>query len=116
MSDEAARYATVIEGLRANGCHAEFHRPGQLVVCRKAPVLAGRIWITWRDRWFVSTWAPAVYAVPEDTDIVALCVACVNDKSKPFYRIPGPIVQQFQLRLLDGQESDDWFSLWDDDE
>jgi hypothetical protein len=105
MSAESAKYDRVIAALGAAGCRAEFHRPGQLVVCLDEPVLTGRIWITWLGQWFISTWVPTIYSVPDDSDVVALCVACVTSECEGnFYWIPEPIVQQFGLRLLSEQE------------
>jgi hypothetical protein len=108
MCREDAQYERVISDLVAAGCTAEFHRPGQLVVCLKEPVLSGRIWITWRGQWFICTWVPTVYCVPDDTDIIALCVACVTYPHTPFYQIPAPIVDQFRLRLLNESELEAW--------
>jgi hypothetical protein len=113
MPTGANQYELVIPVLLAAGCAAQFHRPDQLVVCRKEPVLTGRIWISWRDQWFISTWVPAIYSLPGDCDVVALCVACVTHDcaSERFYRIPDSIVQQFGLRLLAESEADQWLSL-----
>ncbi len=103
----SAQYEEVIRTLTAAGYRAQFHGPGQLVVCRREPVLSGRIWITWRGCWYISTWTPAVYLVPDETNIVGLCVACVDDTrgAQPFHLIPEAIVQQFALRRLDELET-----------
>lgn len=107
------KYRSVIAALVTQDARAEFHSPGQLVVCLEEPVLAGGIWITWQGRWFISTWTPAIYWVPEDIDIVELCLACVRWEGDPFHTIPDPIATRFRLRRLDQSEVDELNQNWD---
>jgi len=101
MNTGEAKYQNLIAALTAAGMRAELHNPDQLVVCTDEPVLTGRIWITWRNQWFISTWTPAIYSVPDDVDVVALCLACVSWESGSFYTIPDKIAQQFRLVRLE---------------
>lgn len=116
MCSGDVKYQAVIPALIAKGCHAEFQRPDQLVVCLNGPVLTGRIWITWREHWFISTWVPTIYAVPDNADVVGLCVACVTHAPDRFYQIPDSIVQQFQLRLLDETARDELLATFNSGE
>jgi hypothetical protein len=101
--EDSERYAAIIAALASAGHHAECHRPGQLV-------LSGRLWITWQAKWFVSTWLPAIYPVPLDVDIVALCVAIQEWPSGPFYTIPDEIADRFGLARADYADLPEWFA------
>jgi hypothetical protein len=93
-------YDPVTYQLEAKGIRAEFQRPHQLV-------LSGRLWITWNAGWYVSTWTPAVYPVPPDIDVVAVCEACLNWPGEdPFYVIPEPICERFGLVRMESSEFD----------
>ena len=104
QTPEARRYENVTAALAARGVRAEFHRPGQLV-------LSNRAWITWQGQWFISTWTPAVYPVPDRVDIVALCMACQEwAGGGPFYTIPDEIAERFGLERADDGNLPEWFA------
>jgi hypothetical protein len=88
-----AIYDSVIERLRAKGIRVEFQRPHQLV-------LPSRVWITWNEQWYVSTWMPAVYPVPSDVDVVSLCEECLQWHDDPFYTMPEPICHRYRLSRM----------------
>ena len=100
---DAHRYEAMIAALAARGIRAEFHRPGQLVI-------SGRIWITWQGQWFISTWTPAVYPVPDGTDVVDVCLACQTwSGGGGFYTIPEEIAERFGLKRAEFDTLPEWF-------
>lgn len=91
-------YADVIRRLSDAGISAEFHQPDQLV-------LPSRIWITWSNGWYISTWVPACYRVPADADVVAICTECLAfPAGSPWYTIPAEILARYALERITDAE------------
>ena len=76
-------YKAVIDGLSAHSVQSYFQSPDQLVVSRQPgpawPGPGNSFWISHQqERWYLCTWAPVCYCVPEDIDVVSLCVEFVG--------------------------------------
>jgi hypothetical protein len=94
-----AAYYSVMDRLAAKGIRSEFHRPHQLV-------LPSRVWLTCNERWYISTWTPAIYPVPANVDVTAVCQDCLNWPDDPFYEIPAAICERYGLSRMDDAEFD----------
>jgi hypothetical protein len=95
MAGMEAQYQDLIRRLRRLGIKAELHAPDQLC-------LPSRIWVSWKNSaWYASTWVPTCYRIPEAQDVLAVCQSCFNYAERnPWYHIPAPIVEQYDLELL----------------
>ena len=103
-------HSWAIAELASNGIRALLKPNGQLL-------LPLRVWITWKEQWFISTWLPAAYSVPIDIDIVALCRECLgSDDGGGWYTIPERITAKYRLKRLDYEVVDDLLPISEDDD
>ena len=107
-------YETMAEALEEHALTGQMQRKDQLVVsCQEGPVWPNRGNSFWLSRkqgiWYLSTWLPAGYRVPEDKDILALCSSCMIGDSA-MYRVPADVVGRFGLHELREEEYDRLFA------
>ena len=104
------RYSPVIAEFAKHGIRASLRQPDQLLL----PV---RIWVSWKKQWYVSTWLPALYSVPDEIDIVTLCRECLAaDDGGGWYTIPKRIAEKYRLERLDEEEFQRLFPAIEDDD
>jgi hypothetical protein len=97
-----AQYEQLLEALHSQGIYGRMYRDDQLAL----PI---RVWLSWKDHWYISTWMPACYLIPDDVDIVALCKECMSSGSRSFHLIPEDIVYRFRLVMISDEEFDHLF-------
>lgn len=108
-------YEFMTKALAESGLIGHMRGEDMLVVsCQREPIWPDRgnsFWLSRREGiWYLSTWLPAGYRIPEDQDIVALCAACVGWAESAMYRVPPPLVARFNLHELAEAEYDRLFA------
>jgi hypothetical protein len=104
-------YEKLSAALALDGICGQLLSPTQLVVSRQVgPVWPNRgnsFWVTSvKERWYLFTWAPLGYCLPESGDVVALCRACVDYGISAMARVPPEIMQEFGLIELSEDEAE----------
>ena len=107
-------YQSLTSALAEVGLVAFQQTPGQLVVSTQhGPVWPNRgnsFWLTRENGyWYLVTWAPIAYQIPENESVIDLCVACINACSRAMGVVPEEIDKQFSLRRLGDTEAE---RLW----
>jgi hypothetical protein len=55
-------------------------------------------WVSLKGgRWCLGTWAPALYLVPPEVDLAALCLDCLRASGSPIVEVPSEIVGRYRL-------------------
>jgi hypothetical protein len=111
-------YQAVIEGLSSRSVQSYFQQSDQLVVSRQSgpawPGPGNSFWISHQQgAWYLCTWAPVCYRVPQDTDLVALCVDFVGCGEYAQSRVPADLVDCYRLVELSNQEAGQVFGKED---
>jgi hypothetical protein len=117
MSDPYSELAAALEN---DGIVCRFMRPSQFVVSSQVgnvwPDRGNSFWVTHvAGRWYLFTWSPVGYRVPDSADITALCRTCMGFGESAMYSAPIEIVQQFGLDELSEEETDAVFREMDGD-
>lgn len=102
-------YVVLTEALAAVGLTGQRNRPDQLVVSgQQGPVWPNKgnsFWLSQNQGvWYLSTWSPVCYRVPENQDLVQLCVACMAIGTSAMYRVPPDIAARFKLQEIDDRQ------------
>jgi hypothetical protein len=102
-------YAQLASALAHIGLAGQMMRPDQLVVsAQEGPVWPNRGNSFWMSRrqgfWYLSTWLPICYRVPQAENLVALCSACMQVGTSAMYRVPEDIVGKFGLQEIGNAE------------
>ena len=102
-------YASLTDALHPIGLIGQRMGPDQLVVsAQEGPVWPDRgnsFWLSLRSgTWYLSTWAPMRYRIPDDQDVVSLCSACMDFGTSAMQRVPDEIAARFSLeQISDGE-------------
>jgi hypothetical protein len=56
-------------------------------------------------RWYLFTWSPVGYRVPDSVDFAAVCRACMAFGNCAMYRVPREIAEPFGLIELSEEEA-----------
>jgi hypothetical protein len=112
MSHES--YASLSSALNAIGLTGQQIHPDQLVVsAQRGPVWPNRgnsFWLSLQSgTWYLSTWSPVCYRIPEDQDVVAVCLACAGFGTLTMYRVPEEITARFAMTQISDDEFDRLF-------
>jgi hypothetical protein len=104
-------YRILAAELAADGIRCQFHSPGQMVVSSQVgPIWPNRgnsFWVTNAgSRWYLFTWVPVGYRVPADSDMPALCRACMAHGDSAMGTVPPQIAQAFGLAELSEEEAE----------
>jgi len=92
-----------------DGIRCRFMRPRQFVAQAQVgnfwPDCGNSFWVTHvGGRWYLFTWSPVAYGVPDFADITALCRTCMAFGHCAMYTVTIEIVQQFGLVELSEKE------------
>jgi hypothetical protein len=103
---QAHPYDSLTKALAAVGLVGQRQGEDQLIVSsQQGPVWPNRgnsFWTSYkRGVWYLSTWLPVGYRVPEKKDVLALCQACMSAGASVMYRVPPEVVANFELQELD---------------
>jgi hypothetical protein len=102
-------YTQLAQDLAADGVRCQFQTPGQLVISTQVgPVWPDRgnsFWVTnVSGQWYLFTWAPRGYSLPESDRIAALCRAFMASSAKVEALVPENLIAEFTLRELSDEE------------
>jgi hypothetical protein len=102
-------YITLAKALERAGLTAQRTRPDQLIVsAQEGPVWPNRgnsFWLSQIEgTWYLSTWLPVCYRVPQNQDIVGICLACMAAGTSATYRVPPEISARFELQEIDERQ------------
>ena len=105
---QADPYVGLIMALAAIGLTGQRSRPDQLIVsAQDGPVWPNRgnsFWLSHHEGfWYLSTWLPAGYRVPQEQDLLAHCSACMGGLSA-MYKVPLEVIARFGLQELGDNE------------
>lgn len=108
MSDP---YADLAAALASDGIRCRLQAPDQLVFSRQVasvrPDRGNSFWVTHvGGHWYLFTWSPVGYRVPDSADIADVCRACMAFGDSAMYRVPSEIAESFGLIELSGEEAD----------
>jgi hypothetical protein len=108
MSDP---YADRASALANDGIRCQFQTSGQLVISRQTgsiwPDRGNSFWVTHvAGRWYLFTWSPVGYRVPDSVDFAAVCRAYMAFGNSAMYRVPREIAEPFGLIELSAEEAD----------
>ncbi len=107
-------YRPIVEGLSERSVETYFQGDDQLVVSRQyGPVLpygGNSFWVTNQEGiWYICTWSPTCYKVPEEADLVGLCVDFVDFGSGAQGKIPASMAERYGLTRLTDAEAAETF-------
>lgn len=104
-------YVNLARALGPDGIRCQFQQPGQMVVSRQVgpiwPDRGNSFWVTQVDqRWYLFTWSPRGYLVPEAADMTELCRACMNSTDRAMGTVPDDIIESFALDPLTDEQAE----------
>jgi hypothetical protein len=104
-------YRPLIEELRASSIAVYFQSPDQLVVSRQQgavlPSNGNSFWLSHKEgSWYLGTWAPTCYRVPDEADLVRLCVEFAEHGRSAQPRVPPLLVESFHLVELSDEQAE----------
>jgi hypothetical protein len=116
-----AVYKELADDLAVAGIHCHFQSPGQLVVSGQVgptwPDRGNNFWVTNVDgQWYLFTWVPIGYRVPESHNFVELCRKCMEVGHEAMHQVPPEIVDEFGLIELSEEDAENVMGRMDLDE
>jgi hypothetical protein len=104
-------YKPLIEALQKRSISCYFQNADHLVVCRQrgpAFPFAGNSFSVCHDDdgWYLWTWAPHVYRVPQFENLADLCAEFVDRGESAQAVVPGDLVERYSLVELTPDEWD----------
>jgi hypothetical protein len=111
---ESDPYLPLIEELARMGLIGQRRRPDLLIVStQQGPVWPDRgnsFTLSHREgTWYLSTWLPVHYRVPNQQDLVQICFACMAAGASAMYRVPPELVTGFGLQEIDDRQYEELF-------
>ena len=98
---------SLAERLATVGIGSYLQKPDMLVISNENPAWPGSnsFWVRNRGQaWFIGTWAPAIYRIPPNQNIVKICEVVFRSSSTAIYAIEGSMVEEFKLDRLTDEE------------
>ena len=113
-------YTELTSALNAIGLTGQQRSPDLLVVsAQRGPVYPDRgnsFCLSLRSgSWYLSTWLPACYRIPEGQDVVAVCSACMGFGTSAMYQVPDEIASRFGLEEISDDEFERLFPTNDNE-
>jgi hypothetical protein len=102
-------YVELADWLKTKGIGSYMQSADRLVVSNEKPARPGRncFWVTSKGRqWFVGTFLPAGYHVPEAQEIGPLCETVFRSSPTAVYSLDPAIVTRYRLRTLTDAEAE----------
>ncbi len=121
MHVEIDPYEALAEELHHAGLAAERTRADQLsVATQQDPTCSNRKHSFWLSQsegtWYLSTWLPVCYRVPQGQDLVSLCATCVQAGTSEKYRLRSEVLDRFKVQEIDAAQQERLFPTegWND--
>jgi hypothetical protein len=104
-------YKELASALAEDGIRCQFQSAGQMVVSQQmGPIWPDRgnsFWVTKvAGRWYLFTWVPIGYSLPEAADVAAVCRTCMGVGESAMGRVPSEVIQEFGLVELTEEEAE----------
>jgi hypothetical protein len=104
-------YSDLASALSSEGIRCQFQAEGQMVVSHQVgsiwPDRGNSFWVTHvAGRWYLFTWSPVGYRVPDSADFVAVCRALMAFGHGAMYRVPSEIAEPLGLVELSQDEAE----------
>jgi hypothetical protein len=111
-------YMELATALADNDIRCQFQSAGHMVVSLQVgptwPDRGNSFWvINVARRWYIFTWTPIGYRVPESVDIAALCRTCMGFGDCAMGRVPSEIAHAFGLVELSEEDAEVVFGEMD---
>jgi hypothetical protein len=100
-------YTELANYLGDAGIGSYMQNPNLLVISSNYPALPSSncFWAAMRDSaWYIGTWLPAVYQVPTDANVGAVCKQVYESSSRAIYTVDPELAARLHLRELDEPE------------
>ena len=108
MDNSLITYDNIIIGLNKLGIASYHQDTNQLVVSSSLPISpksSNSLWVTFiKNTWYIVTWAPHAYSIPNKTDIVSLIYDCIKYSNVTIWDIPESIIHKYKLNHLTDSE------------
>jgi hypothetical protein len=103
-------YAQLTRELAVDDIRCQFQSRGQLVISMQVgtvwPDRGNSFWVTHsRNRWYLFTWAPRGYSLPESAHIAELCRAFMASNERAAFTVSDAIIAKFGLTELSEEET-----------
>ncbi len=111
-------FKALATALAADGIRCQFHSAGQMVISRQV----GAVWpnrgnsfsvTNIAGQWYLFTWVPIGYRVPDTSECAALCRTCMSLGDSAMGRVPSEIMREFGLVELSDEEAEAVFHEMD---
>lgn len=102
-------YQAIIESLKAKGIGAYFQKEDLLVISNDEPAVpsSNTFRVTNRNGiWYMATWLPAIYEVPENQKIDVVCESIYRSSPTAIYTIEEELKKGLGLRRLTDEEAE----------
>lgn len=114
ISEVAKEYEALKDAVEAAGFFTTFqpiHRPGDRIVCASEggtwSVGGCSFWCAVRQgRWFIVTWAPRIYEIPNAEDVVRVAIDVLTNNDRRCYDINDEIKARFALKEVAAEKFD----------
>ena len=103
-------YQTLIEILKAKGIGAYFQNENLLVISNSNPALPSSNTfkvINLNGSWYLQTWLPATYAIPENQDAAEVCESVYHSSPTAIYNVDEVLEKKFGLHRLNETEAEE---------
>jgi hypothetical protein len=102
-------YLPLINALAQRSISAYFQNDDQLVISKQAgpalPFAGNSFWVTRKGQgWYLCTWGPVCYEVPDTADVTALSADFVARGRCAQTFVPVDLIEAYGLRQLDDEE------------
>jgi hypothetical protein len=108
-------YQPIIDRFTGSEVRGYFQQPNQLVLSLQEgpafPSPGNSFWVCTLDgNWYVSTWAPRYYRVPDMAHLLSFCEAFVHFGDRAQGAVPKEFVDKYELQEVKDADFD---KLWE---
>src|SRR5262245_33223188 len=78
---------------------------GMRLICLRSPTDGPCFWVHHSQRtnqWYLGTWLPCIYAIPVGTDILNVCIDCLDLCEFNLKVLPEEIVAKYYMKIVPG--------------
>jgi hypothetical protein len=102
-------YKELAGWLRASDIGSYMQRHDQMVVSNANPAMptGNCFWVTLKDKeWYLGTFLPAIYLIPSDQSVGAVCEAVFRSSGTTIYTIRQNLIDRYNLQRLTEDQAD----------
>lgn len=104
-------YTDLAEQLESKGVGTHLQNPELIIVSNSNPAMpdSNCFWVTKKEgKWYLGTFLPAIYQLPEAANIAGVCEVVFRSSEKAIWTIDTLIASQLNLRRLSDSEVDEF--------